>query len=57
MLKLFRAMPVDWSEIESLESLQVLLKNIESRIKNSRINSLLRLLDTCTGKRVGKGRR
>jgi hypothetical protein len=57
VLKLLRAMPVDWSEIESLESLQVLLKNIESRIKNSIINSLLRLLDTCTGKRVGKGRR
>ncbi len=33
-LELFRAMPVNWEEIDSEESLREQLKNQESRIKN-----------------------
>jgi hypothetical protein len=33
-LELFKAMPVNWEEIDSEESLREMLKNIESRLKN-----------------------
>jgi hypothetical protein len=33
-LELFRAMPVNWEEIDSEESLRETLLNLESRIKN-----------------------
>ncbi len=33
-VELFKAMPVDWTEIDSEENLQSTLKNLESRIKN-----------------------
>jgi hypothetical protein len=33
-LELFRAMPVNWEEIDSFESLRETLLNLESRIKN-----------------------
>ncbi len=33
-LELLKAMPVNWEEIDSEESLRSALKNIESRIKN-----------------------
>jgi hypothetical protein len=33
-IELFRAMPVDWEEIDSIERLQKTLKSLESRIKN-----------------------
>jgi hypothetical protein len=33
-LELFRAMPVNWEEIDSEESLREQLFNLESRIKN-----------------------
>lgn len=33
-LELFRAMPIDWKEIDSEESLGQALKNLESRMKN-----------------------
>ncbi|MBD1803913.1 hypothetical protein H6F98_00265 [Microcoleus sp. FACHB-SPT15] len=33
-LELFKAMPVNWEEVDSEESLRQTLKNIESRIKN-----------------------
>lgn len=33
-IELFRAMPVDWEEIDSIERLQETLKYLESRIKN-----------------------
>ena len=33
-LELFKAMPVNWEEIDSEESLREMLKNIESRLKS-----------------------
>jgi hypothetical protein len=33
-LELFKAMPVNWEEIDSFESLLETLRNLESRIKN-----------------------
>jgi hypothetical protein len=33
-LELFRAMPVDWAEIESVESLQEALEGLELKLKD-----------------------
>lgn len=38
-LELFKAMPVNWEEIDSEESLRSVLLNLESRIKNIETSS------------------